>query len=60
MFILLLLPILAVSIAAVFWEIKLLTIFGVLYTSDSYQLTLSGYQKAQTGAAGAAGVSTKS
>jgi hypothetical protein len=57
-FILLFLLVLAISISAIFWEIKLLNIFGALYTSNSYQETPNGYQKAQTGAAGAAGVST--
>jgi len=47
----------AISIAAIFWEVKLTTIFGSRYTSDSYQSTPNGYRKAQTGAAGAAAVS---
>jgi hypothetical protein len=47
----------AISIAAVFWEVKLTTIFGSRYTSDSYISTPNGYRKAQTGAAGAAAVS---
>lgn len=47
----------AISIAAIFWEIKLSTIFGSKYTSNSYQSTPNGYRKAQTGAAGAAAVS---
>ncbi|CAF1091664.1 unnamed protein product [Rotaria magnacalcarata] len=44
----------AISIAAIFWEVKLVTIFGSRYTSNSYQSTPNGYRKAQTGAAGAA------
>jgi hypothetical protein len=40
-----------------FWEVKLSTVFGSLYTSNSYQSTPNGYRKAQTGAAGAAAVS---
>ncbi len=56
-FILLFLLVFAISIAAIFWEVKLSTIFGSSYTSDSYQSTPNGYRKAQTGAAGAAAVS---
>ena len=48
----------AISIAAIFWEVKLTTIFGSRYTSNSYQSTPNGYRKAQTGAAGAAAVSS--
>jgi len=48
--------ILSISIAAIFWEVKLSTIFGSRYTSNSYQSTPNGYRKAQTGAAGAAAV----
>ncbi|CAF3054061.1 unnamed protein product [Rotaria sp. Silwood2] len=53
-FILFFLLVLAISIAAIFWEVKLSTIFGSRYTSNSYQSTPNGYRKAQTGAAGAA------
>jgi hypothetical protein len=55
-FILLFLLILSISIAAIFWEVKLNTIFGSRYTSNSYISTPNGYRKAQTGAAGAAAV----
>ncbi len=48
--------VLAISIAAIFWEIKLSTVFGSSYTSNSYKSTPNGYRKAQTGAAGAAAV----
>ena len=48
--------VLAISIAVIFWEVKLSTIFGSRYTSNSYQSTPNGYRKAQTGAAGAAAV----
>jgi hypothetical protein len=51
---------LSISIAAVFWEVKLSTIFGSSYTSNSYESTPNGYRKAQTGAAGAAAVSIHS
>lgn len=47
----------SISIAAIFWEVKLSTIFGQLYTSNSFQSTPNGYRRAQTGAAGAAAVS---
>ncbi|CAF1036319.1 unnamed protein product [Adineta steineri] len=53
LFIVLCLLIFAISIAAVFWELKLITIFGIQYTSNAYQLTPNGYCKAQTGLAGA-------
>ncbi|CAF0875759.1 unnamed protein product [Adineta steineri] len=52
-FIVLCLLIFVISIAAVFWELKLITIFGIQYTSNAYQLTPNGYCKAQTGLAGA-------
>jgi hypothetical protein len=56
-FILLFILVLAISIAAIFWEVKLSTVFGSIYTSNSYLSTPNGYRKAQTGAAGAAAVS---
>ncbi|CAF0821849.1 unnamed protein product [Didymodactylos carnosus] len=42
-----------ISIAAIFWELKLSTIFGKRYTSNSWIDTPNGIRKAQTGAAGA-------
>ena len=51
------LPVAAISAAAVIWELKLVTIFGRRYTSNTYQLTPTGYRKAQTGAASAVAVS---
>ncbi|UJR31237.1 hypothetical protein I4U23_018739 [Adineta vaga] len=55
-FIFLFLPILAVSTSAVFWELKLIGIFGKYYISNSYQSTPNGFRKAQTGAACAAAI----
>ena len=56
-FIVFLLLVFPISIAAIFWEVKLSTIFGSRYTSNSYQATPNGHRKAQTGAAGAGAVS---